>query len=102
MRNKLKSVEEVESTLLKSYKRSANQHIFIVVKTPSVMRELVEGGVPIKQVNVGNMHAREGKRQYHESHVYVDDADLADFEAIKARGAEVYIQVLPNDKKIAI
>lgn len=35
---------------------------FIVCRTPQEARFLVEGGVPIKSVNVGNMHFVEGKR----------------------------------------
>lgn len=83
-------------------KASPNQHIFIIVKEPSVMRALIEGGVPIPEVNVGNMHATGDKQVYHEAHVYADDADIADFEAMKAAGAKLYIQILPGDKKIAI
>ena len=80
-------------------KASARQHIFIVAKTPADMRKLVEGGVPIKEVNIGNMHASAGKRVFHEQHVYVDDDDLADFEAMKAKGVKVYVQIAPGDKK---
>lgn len=84
------------------HKASSKQHLFIVCKTPSNMRALIEGGVPIKSVNVGNMHIQPGKRILHEAHVYVDDNDMADFEAMKQAGAEVYIQITPGDKKYKI
>ena len=63
------------------------------------MRKLMEGGVPIKEVNIGNMHATAGKRVFHEQHVYIDDDDIADFEAMKAMGAHVFVQIAPGDKK---
>ena len=53
-------------------------------------------------MNVGNMHADGKKTVYHESHVYVDDQDLADFDAIKSAGVDLFIQILPTDRKTEI
>ena len=83
-------------------KASPRQHIFLVVKTPQDMRTLIDGGVPIHEVNVGNMHEQPGKKKYCEAHVYVDDEDIADFDAMKAKGVNFYIQVLPNSRKYDI
>lgn len=84
------------------HKASPKQHIFIVCKTPENMRKLMEGGIAIKSVNVGNMHVQPGKKVLHEPHVYVDEKDLNNFEAMKKMGAEVYIQIAPGDKKYKI
>lgn len=81
-------------------KASPRQHIFLVVQNPQDLRRIVEGGVPIKEVNIGNMHVGEGKHTWHEPHVYVDDQDLADFKAMADRGVKFYIQLLPTDKRI--
>lgn len=93
------SVEKAIATLPKA---SAAQHLFLVAKTPAVVRRLVESGLPITQCNIGNMHFEEGKTIYKESHVYVDDNDLADIEYLKNRGLDVYIQILPTEKRIAL
>lgn len=92
----------LQKTIEIIHKASAKQHIFIVCKTPADMRVLIDGGVPIKKVNVGNMHSHPGKRVLHEAHVYVDDKDGADFEAMKTKGVEVYIQIVPGDKKYQV
>lgn len=92
----------IQKTIDIIHKASAKQHIFVVCKTPSEMLKLIQGGVPIKKVNVGNMHVKPGKRVLHEAHVYVDDQDMADFEAMKAMGVEVYIEILPGDIKYKI
>jgi PTS system galactosamine-specific IIB component len=81
---------------------SPSQKIFIITKTPKTMRKLVEGGVPIKAVNIGNMHTSAGKRQYKTAYVYVDDEDMADLDAMKAKGVQLSIQVLPDYKKVVI
>ncbi|CAI1847747.1 TPA: PTS galactosamine transporter subunit IIB [Serratia fonticola] len=82
-------------------KASAAQKIFIVCRTPHEARVLVEGGVPIKDVNVGNMHYVEGKQALSKK-VYVDEQDLTDLRAIKAKGVEVFIQDTPSDGKSSI
>ncbi len=81
------------------HKASPKQLIFIVVRTPSAARYLYENGVPLKEVNIGNMHFSEGKKQSLEAHVYVDDADMEDIMYLKSRGVDIYIQIAPGDKK---
>lgn len=82
-------------------KASAAQKIFIVCRTPQEARFLIEGGVPIKSVNVGNMHFVEGKRSITKK-VYVDDQDLANLRTIQAKGVDVFIQDTPSDSKHSI
>ncbi|MFD3445942.1 PTS sugar transporter subunit IIB [Microbacteriaceae bacterium 4G12] len=45
------------------HKASPNQKIFIVVKNPKDCLALIEGGVPVGEVNIGNIHYAEGKHQ---------------------------------------
>lgn len=77
------------------------QKIFIICKTPADVRYLVEHGVPIKDVNVGNMHFSEGKKAISKK-VYVDDKDLNDLHAIQAAGVNVFIQDVPGGEKIKV
>lgn len=88
----------IEHTINVIYKASPSQKIFIVCKTPEVVRKLLDGGVPIKEVNVGNMHFSPGKKQLSRK-VYVDEKDLEDLYYIKSKGVELYIQDVPDDKK---
>ena len=59
-----------------------------------MIEQLVDGGVPIKHCNIGNMHKSEGKHILHEVHVYVDDLDEACLKRLKEKGVDVYIQKL--------
>ena len=79
-------------------KAAPHQKIFLICRTPQTVRQLVEGGVPLKEVNVGNMHFSEGKKQI-SSKVYVDDNDLADLRFIQSQGINVFIQDVPGDSK---
>lgn len=89
----------VEKTIAIINKAADSQKIFLVARTPEVVKKLVDGNVPIKEVNVGNMHSADGKRQLTPK-VYVDDKDVEDLKYIASKGIEVYMQDTPDDKKV--
>lgn len=80
------------------HKASARQKIFIVVRNPQSAKILLEGGVPIKELNVGNMHFSSGKEALSKK-VYVDKQDLKDLKEIQDQGVSVFIQDVPSDRK---
>lgn len=88
----------VQHTIDVIAKASDSQKILLVCKTPEVLRKLIEGGVEIKKVNIGNMHFSEGKEKISDK-VYVDDKDLEDLNFIKSKVDEIYIQDTPDFKK---
>lgn len=82
-------------------KAAPNQKIFIICKTPADVRTLVEAGVGIREVNVGNMHFSEGKHPLTKK-VYVDDQDMEDLRFLASKGIDVYAQDVPGDPKTKI
>lgn len=85
----------IEKTCAVIQKASPSQHIFIICESPQDVLRLVEGGVPIKKCNIGNMHMAEGKRQVATS-VAVDDADVAAFRKLQELGIELEIKRVPD------
>lgn len=79
------------------HKTAPRQKILIVVRTPQDVLKLVEGGVPIKKINVGNMHYSEGKEQI-SSTVSVDDNDIETFKKLDEHGVELEVKGVPSDK----
>lgn len=93
------SVDPIQQTLMKSVvsntvavrffsvqktidiisKASPKQYIFILVKTCADALKLIEGGVPIKEINIGNIHNAEGKEMVTRS-IYLGKEDK---EALK-------------------
>jgi len=86
----------IEKTINTIHKASERQLIFIVCETPADVLRLVEGGVPIKKVNIGNMHMAQGKRQVAGS-VAVDDKDVEAFRKLKDLGVELEIRRVPTE-----
>ena len=86
----------IEKTINIIHKASPNQKIFIIVDNPQDVVKMVEGGVPIKKVNIGNMHMAEGKRQV-ATVVAVDDDDVAAFKRLQELGVELEIRKVPSE-----
>lgn len=85
----------LQKTIDVIHKASPKQHIFLVAENPSDVLTLVKGGVPIRKVNIGNMHMSEGKRQVATS-VAVDDADVAALKELQDLGVELEIRRVPS------
>lgn len=86
----------LQKTIDVIHKAASRQKIFIVCKTPQDVLTLVKGGVPIKFVNVGNMHFSEGKKQIHKT-VSVDDNDIAAFKELERLGVTCEIRRVPDE-----
>lgn len=91
----------IQKTIQVIHKAADRQKIFLVVKTPQDAKKLIDGNVPIKQLNVGNMHFSEGKKPITKK-VYVDQDDLDTFRYIEGKGVDVFIQDYPDGRKSPI
>lgn len=91
----------IEETIKKIGLASARQRIAIILKTPQDALRLVEGGVPIRHVNIGNMHFSEGKQQI-SSTVAVDENDKEAFRALHAKGVKLEIRRVPHERAVDI
>ncbi|MGT2932418.1 PTS system mannose/fructose/N-acetylgalactosamine-transporter subunit IIB [Streptococcus catagoni] len=76
--------------------RYDSQRLMIVAKKPDCFLALIEQGVPIKELNVGNMSQSSETRSVSRS-INVVDKDIADFDAINAKGVKLYAQMVPGD-----
>ena len=88
----------IQKTIDVIHKAAPRQKIFIIVETPEDALKLVEGGVPIKVLNIGNMHMAEGKRQVATT-VAVNEEDVATFKKLEDKGVKLEIQRVPTTAK---
>ncbi len=88
----------IQKTIDVIHKAAARQKIFLIVENPEDVLKLVEGGVPIKKLNIGNMHMAEGKRQVATS-VAVNDEDVEAFKKLQDNGVVLEIQRVPTTAK---
>jgi mannose/fructose/sorbose-specific phosphotransferase system IIB component len=78
---------------------SGTDRVIVTVKGPADVLRLMDAGVKLESVNVGNMMFAPGKRQITKS-VSVDDADVAAFRQIAARGVKLEAKWLPDSSAV--
>ncbi|MEG0289412.1 MAG: PTS sugar transporter subunit IIB [Carnobacterium sp.] len=102
---KLATPAGVKLSILPVEKAAANilagkydsQRLLIIAKKPDRLLELVELGVPIKEINVGNMSQSDESKSITRS-INVLDEDIEDFKKLNEKGVELVSQMVPNDR----
>jgi len=78
--------------------RFGNTHALILFETPQDALRAIEGGVPIKTLNVGSMAHSTGKTMINNV-LSMDKDDVATFEKMRDLGVEFDVRKVPNDTK---
>lgn len=102
---KLATPSGVKLSVLPVEKAAANilagkydsQRLLIVAKKPETLYELVEAGVPIEEINVGNMSQSATTKSITKS-INVDDNDINYFNKLNEKGVKLVAQMVPSDK----
>lgn len=71
---------------------------FLLFETVEDVLRAVEGGVPLKSLNVGSMAHSEGKTMVNKV-LSMDKTDVAAFEKLRDLGVEFDVRKVPNDSK---
>ena len=78
--------------------RYSGQRVFLIVNKPKTISRMIDAGLKVKEVNIGNMGEKEGRKQIKKS-VYCTPEEIAEIESIEKKGVQVYAQMVPNDEK---
>ena len=78
--------------------RFGNTHALILFETPQEALEAIEGGVEIKELNVGSMAHSTGKTMVNNV-LSMDKDDVATFEKLRDLGVKFDVRKVPNDSK---
>ena len=73
-----------------------SQRLFIVARKPDRFLRLIEAGVQLETLNVGNMSQSDETRAITRS-INVVDADVEGFNKIHEKGVKITSQMVPND-----
>jgi PTS system mannose-specific IIB component len=77
----------------------AKKKVFLIVPSPEDILRLIEGGVEVKSINVGQMGFKQGKKQISKT-VSVEKNDIEAFRKLRALGISLEQRQLPGDKKV--
>ena len=79
-------------------KASSDQKILLICQNPHDLRRIIEGGVEIKEVDIGNLYYDKGDKKLSDK-VAVSEEELKDLNYIKTHVDEIYIQDTPDSLK---
>lgn len=77
----------------------ADVNAMLLFTNPTDVLRMVEGGVPIKSINIGGMSFKQGKKQISFT-ISVNDQDIEAFKKLNENGIELEIRRIPLDSKI--
>lgn len=78
------------------YDASSEQRIFFVIKDLSTARKMAEAHIPMKEINLGNLHFERGKKAFNKK-VYLGKDDIYNLQYLLNEGIPVYFQDVPGD-----
>ena len=79
----------------------AGQRVMLIVKTPVTLVKMMEAGVKLLPVNIGNMSNRPGTTQYKKSISMTPEEKEAVDTLLKA-GIKVTAQLVPDDPEVGL
>lgn len=93
-------VEEAIDVLKQADEDSDNRAL-IIVKVPTPIIRMVEGGVNIKTVIVGGMGKRDDRKVFYRA-IHASDEEINQLKQLAEKGIDVECQIVPSDKATPI
>lgn len=78
-----------------------NERIIVLSKTPQVMESLIEGGVKIKNINLGGMGYKAGRKRFNKN-VSANEEEEASMQRMIDKGVEIIYQLVPSDSSMNV
>lgn len=79
----------------------AESKTIVLTKTPAVMLQLLEGGAPMKELNLGGMGYLPGRKAILRN-IQISPEELTQLQDIAAKGVRVFCQIVPDGKRIEL
>lgn len=79
----------------------AKDRVMLLFTNPTDVARIVDGGIPVKSVNIGGMAYREGRTQVNNA-VSIDEKDIEAFKKLNDLGIELEVRKVSTDSKISM
>ncbi len=70
--------------------------VLLLTRTPQTVLQLIDSGIPIVRLNVGNMAAAPGRKRTFKS-ISLGPEHVSALDALAERGVQITFQLVPND-----
>lgn len=79
----------------------ANQKVLLVLKSPTDALDLMDRGLEIKEINVGNMAKRDNTVQIKKS-LSITKEEFEDFKELMNRGVRLTARMVPDESEVLL
>lgn len=93
---KILGIDDAASYLQKD---ADDEKLFLLVKTPIVLAELIKKGVDIKQIGVGGMGAKADRTKLYRN-IAASEEERAVLREMLEQGIDAFIQVIPDSDRV--
>lgn len=97
----IKVVAVTEEEALVLLKDGLSVPSFILAKSPLSLKELIDGGIDIKAVNIGGMGMKAGRTTVYKN-VSATEEERICIKAFLDKGIDVAIQIIPSEKRFEL
>ena len=84
-----------------AYMAASAKRILLLMSSLQDLQPLLEDGLPIKSVNIGGMHYKQGAQKLAE-HVFLDEKDKHTLHILNDLGISIETRAVPSSKSISI
>jgi mannose/fructose/N-acetylgalactosamine-specific phosphotransferase system component IIB len=75
------------------------QLVLVLLKSPFILKKLIEKGIDIDTVNIGGIHYRQERKEYL-SYLYLSPEEIIILQKLMKKGIKFICQDLPTSSKI--
>lgn len=93
------SIQEAETELAKE--APAGERTIVLVKSPLTLKTFVDKGELMREIIVGGIGMAPGRKTLYRN-IAASQEEFAVFREFVAKGIKVYVQVVPDDRKVDI
>lgn len=98
---KIYNMDKGLSELSKITNDGKDDRIIVLVKTPDVIEFLIDGGVEIKELIIGGMGSKAGRKVLYKN-ISASQQEREVLRSIKDKNVEVKIHIIPAQKPISV
>lgn len=77
------------------------EKIIILVKTPEILEQLIDGGIAIDEIVVGGMGAKPGRKRLYKN-ISISEDEKETFIRLIKKGVKVIIRIVPDERPVPI
>ncbi|MFZ7946136.1 MULTISPECIES: PTS system mannose/fructose/N-acetylgalactosamine-transporter subunit IIB [Bacillaceae] len=76
---------------------TSDTKVLLLVRGPKEALQMIEGGIDLKEINIGNINMKKGKKKVL-GNLWVDDEDIRNLTKLSEAGVSLDIRTVPNER----